>query len=183
MAKAIKSFLQGRFMGHPLHPIAVHLPIGLWATSLVFDILYFSGGNSSFAQFSYYLILIGLVGALLASPMGFADYIDIPKNSEAKKIASLHMILNGVIIAAYICNLYLRYRQNFSVPSTVTAAPFLLSVASVSLLSVSGYLGGLLVYEYGISVRTERPGLQNLKAELETELGTESRKKSEKRAA
>ena len=45
----IKEFLQGRAFNHPIHPMLVHLPVGLWVTSLILDILYLVNANSSFA--------------------------------------------------------------------------------------------------------------------------------------
>lgn len=39
----LKDFLQGKWLGHPLHPLLVHLPTALWPAALVFDILSIAG--------------------------------------------------------------------------------------------------------------------------------------------
>jgi uncharacterized membrane protein len=41
------------------------------------------------------------------------------------------------------------------VPTLVTRGQFFLSLLSVFLLSISGYLGGLLVYNYGIGYKPQ----------------------------
>jgi uncharacterized membrane protein len=59
------------------------------------------------------------------------------------------MTINLVVVALYALNIWLR------VTSTDTARlPFVLSVISVAILAVSGWLGGKLVYEHGVGVDT-----------------------------
>lgn len=162
----LKQLLQGRFMNHPLHPFLVHLPVGLWIASLIFDIGFKVNGNTNFAVTSFYCLLFGLIGALLAVPAGLADYVDIPENTMPKRIATTHFMMNGGIIILVAINLFLRYRLQFGVPGYITVPQLALSVFTIIALSVSGYLGGLLVYRYGIGSRREsdqdRPGLKRV---------------------
>src|SRR5688572_10690449 len=37
--RAMKEFLQGKWLGHPLHAALVHLPMALWPAAAVFDVL------------------------------------------------------------------------------------------------------------------------------------------------
>lgn len=142
-------------MRHPLHPMLVHLPIGLWLASLIFDIVYLLGGNASFAIASFYCIAIGIVGALLAAPAGFAEYLEIPAHTRPKRLATTHMVLNLGIVALYAVNFFIRQGQSATPPTQVTTGAFILSLVSMALLSVSGYFGGLLVFEFGIGFRPE----------------------------
>lgn len=155
MDSNLRSFLQGRFMKHPLHPILVHLPVGLWTASLISDIAFLASGNSNFAVVSYYTILFGIVGAVLAVITGVAEYVAIPNDTKAKRIAATHMTLNIFVTLLYGVNFLARRSLEGGVPSLVTGGEFILSIFSVIVLGISGFLGGLLVYNYGIGFKPQ----------------------------
>lgn len=144
-------------MNHPLHPLLVHLPVGLWVASVIFDLVYLMNGTPEFATASYYCIGAGIVGALLAAPAGFAEYVDIPKESHPRQIARTHMVLNLVVVGLFVIDFLIRRgATDGGAPRSVTAGPFVLSVLAVALLSISGYLGGLMTFEFGIGHRPEQ---------------------------
>jgi len=150
----LKDLLQGRFMNHPLHPLLVHLPIGLWVGSVIFDIAFMANHQPTVAGASFFCILVGVIGAIIAAPAGLADYFTVPSNTVPKRLATAHMLLNFAIIGIYSINLFTRYRMLDGVPTEVTGGQLFLSLLSIVLLGVSGYLGGLLVFEYGIGFRS-----------------------------
>jgi uncharacterized membrane protein len=149
---AIKGFLQGRWLGHPLHPALVHLPTALWPAALLFDLLSLTDlGGPIPVQISYYAILTGLVVALVAAAAGLADWADIKPDKPAKKIGLVHMVLNLSVVALFALNLWLRAQ----LPTTTDTVPLSLiglTLVADLILLVSGYLGGRMVYDYGISV-------------------------------
>ena len=145
-------FLQGKRLGHPLHPILVHVPTALWPAALVFDLLSrFGVGGNAMVRTASYAILVGLVVAVAAVPAGIADWSGIKRERPAWKIGLVHMILNVGVIILWTVNLILRW-ESVDDAQAVDTIPLLLSVAATLVLLVSGYLGGRLVYEYGISV-------------------------------
>ncbi|OFZ79981.1 MAG: hypothetical protein A3K03_13225, partial [Bdellovibrionales bacterium RIFOXYD1_FULL_44_7] len=139
----LKEILQGRFMNHPLHPALVHLPVGLWLTSFVFDIIYLGNNNINFAISSFYCMAAGIVGAVLAIPPGLAEFTSVQRNTRPRQITILHMTLNLVVATLFVINFFSRLGLDGG--RTVSYGVFVLSVASVILLLTSGYLGGLLV--------------------------------------
>ncbi|HLF27383.1 MAG TPA: DUF2231 domain-containing protein [Anaerolineae bacterium] len=148
----LKAFLQGRWLGHPIHTALVHIPTALWPAALVFDVLSNTGGgNPVMVRTSFYAILLGLLVALLAVPTGLADWLDIQAKNPAKRLGRYHLILNLTIAALQGLNLGLRINTLHSAAS-VPAGLTLLSLVATALLLVSGYLGGRMVYDYGISV-------------------------------
>lgn len=148
----MKDFLQGKWLGHPLHGVLVHLPVSLWPAALAFDLLTRAGvGGNAFVQTSFYAIGLGLVSALLAIPTGLADWLGVKRENPAWKLGLYHLILNSIISGAALINLGLRI-NTFQAASSVALAPLSLSLLCTVLLLVSGYLGGRLVYNYGISV-------------------------------
>lgn len=148
----LKGFFQGKWLGHPLHPALVHLPVALWPAALLFDLLSRTGlGGPVPFQVAYYAIFAGLVVALAAAVTGLADWSDIKPEKPARKLGLVHMVLNLLVTALFALNLYLRAQlpvATEAVPLTLIA----LNVVALVLLLVSGYLGGRLVYEHGISV-------------------------------
>src|SRR5688572_27624764 len=117
---AIKGFLQGKWLGHPLHPALVHLPTALWPAALLSDLLSRTDlGRPIPVQISYYAIFIGLVVALVAALAGLADWADIKPEKPAKKIGLTHMLLNLVVVALFALNLWLRAQ----LPTSTDAVP------------------------------------------------------------
>src|SRR3954471_15680216 len=85
--------------GHPFHPILVTVPIGAWVASLVFDVVSRTGDDGAvFTKGAWWLIAIGLVGALAAAMFGFLDLFAIPTGTRAFRIGLTHMAINlGVV--------------------------------------------------------------------------------------
>jgi uncharacterized membrane protein len=150
--KWLLDVLKGKWLKHPLHPILVHVPMAMWPSAVIFDLLsqWRIGGNAT-VRLSFYAIIFGLVASLLAVPAGVVDWSGIKKEKPAWKIGLYHMILNLVVAVLFAINLGLR-TQTFREATKVAGTPLLLSVVGTALLVGSAYLGGLMVYEYGISV-------------------------------
>ncbi len=145
--------------GHPIHPIIVLLPAGAWITSLVLDIIMLATGDSFWFVASAWVMLIGIAGALLAAITGAYDYFTLPMTGPPVKVGMQHMVLNLTITALYVINL-LAIRVP-AMSSAVGVTPlwaevslwgFLLNLVATVLLVVSGWLGGELVYRYGVAV-------------------------------
>ena len=151
----VKDFLQGKPLGHPLHTMLVHFPIGLFVLSLVLDLAtWIVDADSVVARCAYYTMVGGVVTSLLAAIPGFADWSDIRADHPGRKYANLHMLLNLVAVVLYVINVYQRYDQRSETPTP--ALPLLLSLAGIVLLSISGWLGGYIIYDDGISVGRHR---------------------------
>jgi nitrite reductase/ring-hydroxylating ferredoxin subunit/uncharacterized membrane protein len=152
----LKRILQGRVLGHPLHPMLVHLPIGLLLVSFLLDVAAISEtlGPNGFVRPSFYAMSFGVLAALLAAVPGLSDYKEIRKDHPAKRVAMQHMVLNFTVMAIYLVNIAIR-RPNLN-QSQLGVLPFVLSLVGIGLLSWSGYLGGCLVYDNGIGVGRHR---------------------------
>jgi uncharacterized membrane protein len=148
--KWLLDFLKGKWLKHPLHPILVHVPMAMWPSALIFDLLSRWNGNAM-VRLSFYAIAFGLIASLLAVPTGVVDWSGIKKEKPAWKIGLYHMILNLVVALLFAVNLGLRVHK-FREETIVAGAPLALSIIGTALLIGSAYLGGLMVYDYGISV-------------------------------
>jgi uncharacterized membrane protein len=154
-AKHPRTALAGPY-GHPFHPILVTLPIGAWVCSLVFDIASrFVDKPGALALGSEWLIAIGVLGALAAAAFGLLDLLAIPRDTRAFRIGIIHMGLNLLVTLAYAVNFFWRYRNAVSDGTRVDVQMVVVAAVSLAFLGVSGYLGGMLAYRFGVRVADE----------------------------
>ncbi|PYK61745.1 MAG: hypothetical protein DME43_01770 [Verrucomicrobia bacterium] len=147
----LKDALEGKPLRHPIHPMLVHFPIGFLVLSFLLDLVSMAFPEvPNLVRGSFYAMLLGIITALLAAVPGFVDYSDIRRDHPGKTTATRHMTLNLMVVAIYGINLWIR-SSALSHPK-ISLLPLLLSIIGIGLLSVSGYLGGRLVYDQGIAV-------------------------------
>jgi len=147
----LKGVLEGKPLRHPIHPMLVHFPIGFLVLSFLLDLVSMAFPEvPNLVRGSFYAMLLGIITALLAAVPGFVDYSDIRRDHPGKTTATRHMTLNLMVVAIYGLNLWIR-SSALSHPK-ISLLPLLLSIIGIGLLSVSGYLGGRLVYDQGIAV-------------------------------
>jgi len=72
---------------HPVHPMVVGFPIGLWTFALVCDVVHAVNGNAVGGTVATYCVAGGIVGAVLAAVPGLIDYFSIDE-TEMKRIAN-----------------------------------------------------------------------------------------------
>ena len=94
---------------HPIHPMLVVFPIGLWIFSLVCDLVYLFGpANPLWRDMAFYTMAGGWIGALAAAVPGLIDYFSMSPGA-AKRTATTHMTLNLVVVTLYAINLWIRW--------------------------------------------------------------------------
>jgi uncharacterized membrane protein len=135
--------------GHPIHPMLVPLPIGLWMFSLVADMVALSrAGDGPWRDVAFYTMAGGLVGAVLAAVPGLVDFTGI-RAQQTRRLATFHLVLNLSLVALYAVNLWLR-----STHALGEGLPVILSALGIVVLAVSGWLGGELVFVRRVGVRS-----------------------------
>ena len=133
---------------HPIHPMLVPLPIGLWVFSFACDLIYaFGSHNAVWKTVALYTMVGGIIGALLAAVPGLIDLLSI-ENAKSKSIGIWHMVINLVAVALYCVNFWLRLNR-----PPGDNLPILLSVIGIVFITISGWLGGELVYVRGVAVK------------------------------
>ena len=92
---------------HPIHPMLVAIPIGLWIFSLICDLVYrFGSTNPNWQVVAWYTLVGGILGALIAAVPGFIDMLSLPW--ATKRVALIHMSINLTVVALYVVNAYIR---------------------------------------------------------------------------
>ena len=138
---------------HPIHPMLIVFPIGLWIFSLACDLIRLAGvPGDAWITVAFYSMVGGLIGALCAAVPGLIDLLYYKGGTPpVKKIALTHMTINLIVVALYAINIWLR-SSTLGIKDASMSTPVLLSIIGVALLFVSGWLGGQMVHVYGVGV-------------------------------
>jgi uncharacterized membrane protein len=148
--KKEKNFMAATIAKHPIHPMLIVFPIGLWVFSLVCDLVFLFGpATPLWRDMAFYTMAGGWIGALAAAVPGLIDYFSMSPGA-AKRTATTHMTLNLVVVTLYAINLWIRWAGNGDGGWTVG-----LSAVAVLLLAAAGWLGGELVYVHGSEEKSQ----------------------------
>lgn len=141
---------RAKLFGHPVHPMLIVFPLGLFITAVLFDIGYLVTERSHYAVLGYYNIAAGILGGLLAAIFGLRDWLAIPRNTRARRIGALHGAGNVVLLALFAASWLMRSGDEpVHAPTTLA---FVLELIAVGLGGVTGWLGGELVDRLGVGV-------------------------------
>jgi uncharacterized membrane protein len=143
--------------GHSLHPMLVVFPLGLLATSLVWDLVYLASENLMWGAIAFWTIVAGVVGGVIAAIPGLVDWLAIPSGTRAKRVGALHGILNLAIVVLFLVSIVLRFTAGYTAPTVLSMLPGWIAIVAAL---PSAWLGGELVERLGVGVAD----FQNLNA-------------------
>ena len=126
-----------------LHPFAVHFPLALWLTSTFFDLMAWRQGDPVYRRTAYWLVGLGLLGALFSIASGWIDLLDQERQGVGPGLLLGHRLHSGVAYAAtvvYAVNFGWRCRSQNRLGGTL----LWLSLVGAILIAIAGYLGGEL---------------------------------------
>ena len=146
----LKDFLNGVWLGHPLHPVLTDIPIGAWTMTAVLDALEEINGHNGARQGADTALKIGLVGAVGAAVTGMADWEHL--DGQPRRVGLMHALLNTTAAVLYARSWHLRTRRQRRAGRGYAFLGFAVSMASA-------YLGGQLVYSHRIGVDRATPTL------------------------
>ncbi|MDH6680849.1 putative membrane protein [Rhodococcus sp. LBL1] len=126
--------LRGDWLGHPVHPVLVAIPIGAWTSSLVFDVVLRD------PQGARRLIGVGLAAAPPTIATGWADWSE--RDTRQRRVGLLHAgaIATGIVL------MLASFRRHKTAPGFSATA---LSALALTAVGVGGALGGHLVFGQG----------------------------------
>jgi uncharacterized membrane protein len=140
---AIHYALSGAWLGHPLHPAIVPIPIGAWATGIVLDIADTARPSRPATSMATVAYKFGLAGAGLALLAGLAEWTH--QEGQARRVTFIHAISNLLAAGLVATSLFARARG-------ARRAGFALAALALGSTGVGGWLGGELTYRYGAGV-------------------------------
>lgn len=142
------------FKGHPIHPMIIPFPIALWVFSLVADVIYLWRGNPVWRDWvAFYSLLAGIISAAVAAVPGLIDWLSLTDKAVVR-IANWHARLNVIALIVFAISFYLRTTSGANLVSGSYTIPVALSVLGVVLITISGWLGGEMVFKHGVAVNS-----------------------------
>lgn len=140
---------RAQIKSHPIHPMLVVLPLGLFVGSWIFDLIGKATNNELLWAASYYCAIAGLVGGFCAAIAGFIDWLAVvPPRSSGKNRGLLHAGLNVLVLIAFIV---IAVRRSSPIGEPGGFELGLMTIAII-VLAISGWLGGTLSYRNQIGV-------------------------------
>jgi uncharacterized membrane protein len=109
-AQKIRNFLNGTWLGEPLHVVLTDVPIGAWTVTIAFDALD-SIGNNKLSLAADTSLAIGLLGAAGAAVTGITDWSDV--DPPARRLGLMHGLLNVGVTAIFAKEKIAHRRSHF----------------------------------------------------------------------
>lgn len=138
-----------RLLGHPLHPVSVHLPIGLLLAASGLDLWAQVDANPLCQSSAQWALIAGLLSASLAICTGFIDFLAISDEPGVERAAFVHLGLISAALSLYGGSLGWRLAREFAL------GPALLSLGGAVVLMAAGWFGGHLVYHHAQGIARE----------------------------
>lgn len=123
------------------HPLVVHFPLALWLTSTFFDLVAWRREDPLYRQAAYWLVGLGLLGAVVSIAFGWFDLIGRERQGVGTGFLLRHRVHGMVAYAAtvtYLANFLWRWRTQ----NRVTRGALGLCLLGAILTGITGYLGG-----------------------------------------
>lgn len=126
----------------------VPFPIVCFIGALVTDIVYWRTAEMMWSDISAWLLLIGLILGVLAAIAGLIDFLS-NRLIRAQTPAWPHMLGNLLVLLLALFNTMVHSRDAWT---SVVPTGIILSVLTVLILPVTGWLGWSVVYRHGVGV-------------------------------
>lgn len=133
--------------GYPIHPMLVPFPIAFLTGALATDLVFASTGEPFWANFSLWLVGAGLVMAGVAAVAGLTDFLTIPR--ARGPTGWIYLFGNAAALAIALVSLTFRIG---SPADAVLPSGLILSIVTVGILLVTGWMGGELAYRFKIGM-------------------------------
>ncbi|MEV8130422.1 Rieske 2Fe-2S domain-containing protein [Pseudarthrobacter oxydans] len=135
--KWARDVLHGVPVGHPVHPLAVQVPMGAWISAAVLDAL---PGND---KASALLIGVGTGAAVPSAVAGFTDWTQL--HPQQQRVGLVHAAANITATGLYAASLVARARGS-------RGGGKVLAYLGLAVVGAGGFLGGHLTYRQAAGV-------------------------------
>lgn len=136
-----------RMMGHPIHPITTHLPIGILLLSVACDVGALLTSQSVWSERALFLLIAGLLSSIPTVLAGMLELLGFSADSPSLPTLGMHVVSAMLSLSAFGVSLAVRLTAG-----EVTLAAYMASGFGVLALLLTGRFGGDLVFKYGHGV-------------------------------
>jgi nitrite reductase/ring-hydroxylating ferredoxin subunit len=129
--QAFKDLLHGTWLGHPLHPVLVQVPVGSWTSAGLLDAI------PPLRPAATVLIGAGVAVAVPAALSGAADWSE--QDIGVRRLGALHAVANTAALSLYVGSLVARGKGRGTLGRV-------LSYAGLGIATGSAAIGGHMSY-------------------------------------
>ncbi len=129
----VRDFAEGRWMGHPLHPMLTDLPIGSWTSAWVLDVV----GDRRNERAAQLLVGFGCISAIPTAVSGAVDWLHL--DHRQRRVGVVHAASNLAALTLYTLSWNERRVGRH-------ASGVALGWAGATVATIGGYLGGHLAF-------------------------------------
>ena len=142
-APPVSNFLDGVWLGAPLHPALTDVPVGAWTTALLLDGGSMVSGDKALGAAADRALAVGTIAAVPAAVTGLNDMRDLV--GQSRRIAMVHALVNVLGLSLSTASLAYRHKGRRKLARGLSGLGFLTS-------SMAAHLGGKLSFALGIRV-------------------------------
>lgn len=130
-SRRVADLLHGVWLGHPLHPVLVQVPVGAWTSAAILDSVPAARSAATL------LIGVGLAGSVPAAASGLADWSQ--QDTRQQRTGLAHAMGNVTALGLYAASLVARSQARPGLGRALAYAGFTAAAASAT-------VGGHLAY-------------------------------------
>ncbi|MEV0897081.1 Rieske 2Fe-2S domain-containing protein [Actinoplanes sp. NPDC049802] len=146
--RSLRDLLHGTWLGHPLHPVLVQVPVGAFLSAALLDLAGTVTSSRSSERAATALIGAGLAGVAPAVLAGLVDWSETTK--DRRRVGLVHAAANALATSLYATSLAAR------LTGRVTQGKAL-AFAGLSVAGAGAFLGGHLSYAQGAGISHAAP--------------------------
>ncbi|MFE9959915.1 DUF2231 domain-containing protein [Micromonospora sp. NPDC005299] len=148
-----------RVQGHPIQPMLVTFPFGLFVSAAVFDLADVAGGPAFLGEVGYWTAVAALVAAALTTVAGMVDLWDV-RADRTRRTAITFNLVNAAMAALFLLTCLIRAQAPQRGATGVEVVTELLALA---VGSVGVWLGARLMRQFDRRRAAEPSGFGTLR--------------------
>src|ERR1700759_2158304 len=128
--RRLKNTMHGVWLGHPLHPALVAVPIGAWTTAVALDVAAETNRDRGLSRAADFAVAVRLGGAVGSAVTGLTDWSET--SGQARRTGLVHGLLNVAATSLFAVSYLLRKKGS-------RAAGQACSATGLAVASAAGY--------------------------------------------
>jgi uncharacterized membrane protein len=146
-----------RVQGHPIQPMLVTFPFGLFVSAAVFDLADVAGGPAFLGEVGYWTAVAALVAAGLAAVAGMVDLWDV-RAGRTRRTAVTFNLVNAAMAGLFLLTCLIRAHAP---QRGATGGQLATELLALAVGSVGVWLGARLMRQFDRSRLAEPSGFES----------------------